>query len=178
MANDTLQSLSNGAEKVFRAGKFAQAAELYSQALGLCPPGDRLRAAELSNNRSVALLQAGDASGALRAAEGTDVVFAQFGDTRRQALALGNQAAALDALGETGKALDLYTRCSDLLKQAGDNESRAAVLKSISALQVRTGRHLEALASMDAALNNQPRRTVKERFLKKLLDIPFKMLRG
>jgi len=51
-------------------------------------------------------------------------------------------------------------------------------LKSISALQIRTGHQLEALASMDAALSNQKKLSMQERFLKKLLDVPMRMLKN
>ena len=177
MASTPTKMLVDQAEKAYRAGKFVQAAEHYAQAAASSAAcDDALYAAELLNNQSVALLQSGDSAGALQAALETDLVFAQAGDTRRQAFAIGNQAAAYDALGNIEKALSCYRKSADLLKLAGDDYHRAMVLKSISALQVRSGRHLEALASMDAALTNQQRLSVKERFLKKLLHVPFKML--
>lgn len=178
MPSKPVNDLIAQAEKAYHSGKFADAAGLFHQsALRCTEEGEALKAAELENNRSVALLQSGNAQAALEAAQGTEQVFFQAGDTRRQGLALGNQAAALDALGLSKEALDLYVKCADLLKQAGDKESRATVLKSISALQVRTGHQLEALASMNAALENEPKLSVKERFLKKLLKIPFDMMR-
>jgi tetratricopeptide (TPR) repeat protein len=172
-------ALATRAEKAYRSGKYAESAGLFQQAAeGFTLGRNALKAAEMSNNRSVALLQAGDAQGALAAAQGTETVFAGAGDTYRQALALGNQAAALDALNQPGEALERYWQCSDLLKSIGEKEYRASVLKSISALQIRTGKQFEALASMDAALDNQKRLTLQERFLKKLLDIPMRMLGG
>lgn len=177
MANTTKLLIADQAEKAFRAGNFSEAADLYKQAAEVnMAHEDAPQAAENMNNRSVALLQAGDAAGALQAAQGTEQVFAQAGDLRRQGLALGNQAAALDALGRLDEALERYRQSSDLLKQVGDKESRAVVLKSISVLQIRTGKHLEAVATMDAALDNQPKPSFKERLLKKLLDIPFKIM--
>lgn len=172
-----MQRLAAEAEQAYRAGEYARAASLFGQAADVCAAqGDALQSAEYANNRSVALLQLGDASGALQAAQGTDIIFAQAHDTRRQAFALGNQAAAHEASGRLDLALSGYRACADLLKAAGESDARAAVLKNISALQVRSGHHLEALASMNAALNNQQRPTAKERLLKKLLNIPFKML--
>ena len=67
-----------------------------------------LLAAEMSNNESVALLQAGQPGRALEAARGTDALFASASDPKRQAMALGNQAAALDALGRSDEALETY----------------------------------------------------------------------
>jgi hypothetical protein len=99
------------------------------------------------------------------------------GDFRRQSLALGNQAAALEALNQTDEALQKYNQCADLLKQTGEPDYRAHVLKSISALQMKTGHQLEALASMNAALDNKKQLSLQERFIKKLIRIPFDMMR-
>jgi tetratricopeptide (TPR) repeat protein len=178
MRQDSLSALIRRAKETYQAGRYPEAAGLFEQAarqysLG----GDELNAAEMANNRSVALLQAGDAQGALDAVEGTDQVFAQAGDVRRQALAIGNQATALEVLKRLDDALERYRQSAALLKQIGDEENRAVVLKSISALQVRTGHQLEALASMDAALSVQKKLTLQERFLKKLLDVPMRMLK-
>lgn len=179
MTSQSGQHYSSQGEKAYKAGQFAQAAEQYAEAeRQFAAAGDSLKAAEMANNRSVALLQAGRTEEAFTAANGTDAVFAQAGDTYRQALSIGNQAAALEALNRPDEALKRYWQCSELLKQINEKEYRATVLKSISALQVRTGHQFEALASMDAALENQKKLSVQERFLKKLLDIPMRMLRG
>lgn len=178
MPSKPVQDMISQAEKAYHSGKFADAAGLFHQAALRCTDeGDALTTAELENNRSVALLQSGNAQAALEAAQGTDAVFATAGDLRRQGLAIGNQAAALEALGKLNEALEQYKSSAVILQQAGDTESRAVVLKSISSLQVRTGHQLEALASMNSALENQQHLTVKERFLKKLLKIPFQMMR-
>lgn len=177
MSNPSNQQLARQAESAFQSRQFARAAELFNEAAEACrAAGDLLGAAEMNSNRSVALLQAGDAREALQAAQGLERVFELAGDVRRQALALGNEAAALDALNQNQAALEKYQQCAELLKQAGDQESRAVVLKSISQLQLRTGHHLEALASMDAAIDNRKRPSLTERVLKKLLKIPFDML--
>jgi tetratricopeptide (TPR) repeat protein len=178
MRQESLSQLLKRAEASYHAGHFPEAAGLFEQAARqYTEEGDVVKAAEMANNRSVALLQSGDAKGALEAAQGTDQVFAQAGEVRRQALAIGNQAAGLEALNRLDEALARYRESSDLLKQVGDEESRVPVLKAISALQIRTGHQFEALASMDAALNNQKKLSLQERFLKKLLDIPMKMLK-
>jgi tetratricopeptide (TPR) repeat protein len=166
------------AQKAYKAGRFPQAAAHYLQARTLFQnSGDEVKAAEAANNASVALLQSGDPQAALDASQGTEKVFEMAGDLRRQAIALGNQAAALDALNRLEEALKQYWLCSDLLKKSGDEENRTYILKSISTLQIRTGHELEALATMDAALQNQKQLSFQERFLKKLLQIPFQMLK-
>jgi tetratricopeptide (TPR) repeat protein len=171
------QDLLAEGQKAYKKGQFASAAQSFTQAArGFAAAGNKLDAAEASNNASVAFLQAEDANAALQATLGTDQVFLEAKDTRRQGIAVANQAAALEGLNRLDEALDAYNRSADLLKQAGESEMRAVVLKSISTLQIRTGKQLQALASMDAALETQKKLSLKERFLKKLLRMPLDML--
>jgi tetratricopeptide (TPR) repeat protein len=173
----TPQAISDQAKQAYEKGEFLEAARLFSQAAEILNTrGDEMGAAEQKNNRSVALLKAGDAQGALQAVQDTDRVFQQGGDIRRQAIALGNLAAALEACGKLKEALDLYQQSADLLKQVNDMELRTFVLKNLSALQLKMGRQFEAMASMDAALNPQKKMTLVEKILKKLLKVPLRML--
>ncbi len=149
---------------------FGEAARLYSEA------GQALDAAEMANNQSVCHLKNGDAQAALQAALGSEEIFAQAGDVRRQAMALGNQAAAYEALKQNKAALQYYERSAQLLRQSNDAELRALVLKSLSALQMRSGQRFEALATMQIALECQPRLSVRERILRRLLKIMFALL--
>lgn len=177
--NETLSArdLSIEGEKAYKKGQYAGAAQSYTLAArSFLAAGQKLESAEASNNASVAFLQAGDPAAAYEAARGTDVIFAEAGDERRQGMALANQASALDSLGRLDEALEAYTRSADLLKRAGETELRAVVLKSISTLQIRTGKQLQALASMDAALENQKSLSLRERLLKNLLRLPLNML--
>jgi hypothetical protein len=50
------------------------------------------------------------------------------------------------------------------------------VTQSISGLQLRTGKQLQAVATMQAGLEEIEKPTPKQRFLKRLLQVPFKML--
>lgn len=152
------------------AGQFRLAADAYRAA------GNLLSAVEMDNNRSVSLAMAGEYQGAWEAARETDQIFLQTGDIRRAGLACGNQAAALEGLGKRKEAAELYLRSAELLKQAGDAPARAAVLKTLTALQARQGDSLQALASAQAALNTGVKLSTREKFLKKLIDIPFQLL--
>lgn len=152
------------------ASKYTLAQQAYQNA------GDALMAAEMANNASVALLKGGNAAAAFTAAEATDLVFAAAGDLRRQAVALSNQASALEAMKKIEQALDVYQRASELLKQINETDMRAFVLKSISLLQFRTGKKFEAMATMRIALEAQRKLTPRERLLKWLLGVVFKLL--
>jgi tetratricopeptide (TPR) repeat protein len=165
------------AKLAYQDEDFTQAAELFKSAQGAYEAaGDHPNAAEMANNRSVALLKGGDPNGALQAVEGTDEVFAQAGDIKRQAMALANKAAACEGLKKYSEALQLYEQSSELLKQIGEKELRAYVLKSISAIQLRQGDRLEAVASMDAALDNKPNPGLQDRFVKRLIQWVYRLL--
>jgi tetratricopeptide (TPR) repeat protein len=109
-------------------------------------------AAEMENNRSVALLQAGKAEEALEAVKGTEMIFKQAGDELKQAMAIGNRAAALDALNQLEEAETAYHQSATLLKSIGETELHAHVMKSLSALQIRKGKKLEGIVNMQAGL--------------------------
>jgi tetratricopeptide (TPR) repeat protein len=139
--------------------------------------GDILAAAEMKNNCSVAWLQAGEAQKSLACASETDQVFAEAGDSKREAMALGNQAAALEALGNTQEAISRYEAAAEIFGAIHEQELRAYVLQSLSALQLKSGDNLQSLASMHAALENKQKPGLREKLLRNLLRVPFKMLR-
>ena len=165
------------AKTAYKQKKYSEAADLFEEAAKLYKDlGDFLNEAEMLNNCSVSLLLGGDALEALQAAQGTDQIFAKAADVKRQAMALGNQAAALDALGKLDEALELYQEASELLKDRGEDDLRSYLLQQISTLQIRTGSQLQSLASMQAALESRKKLSMKERMLKKLLKKPMDML--
>jgi tetratricopeptide (TPR) repeat protein len=93
----------------YKRGDYSAAAQLFSSACqGYQAAGESLKAAEMANNSSVAYLLAGDAQASLQAVEGTPGLFAAAGDGQRQGMALGNQAAALEALGRLDEAMEVY----------------------------------------------------------------------
>jgi tetratricopeptide (TPR) repeat protein len=174
----TPQQLTSEAQTAYQDGRLEDALNLFTQAeRAYDSAGDKPMAAEMANNRSVTLLQSGNPEGAFQAADGTDLVFAAINDLQRQGIALANQAAALDELKRYPEALSRYEKSSDLLKQSGAKEYRAMVLKSISSLQVRMGHQMQAIATMDAALDTQEKLSLRERFLKWLLRVPLKMMK-
>ena len=130
----------------------------------------------MANNISVAHLQAGDAKLALEAVEGTPAIFAQEGDFRRQGMALGNMGSALESLDRLDEAADIYQQSADVLEQAGADELRAHVMQSLSSLQLRTGRRLQALATMQSGLEGVEKPSPRQRLLKRLLQIPLDLI--
>ena len=171
------QQIAKEAKSAYKKGDYAVAAQSFEAARqGYLLANDVVVAAEMANNCSVALLQAGDKDGALTAVEGTETVFLEAGDRKRQAMALGNQGAALEALGRLEEAEQAYWKSAEILKEIGEKDLRVSVMQSISALQLRTGRQLQAVASMHAGVENIDKPTPKQRFLKRLLGIPMHLL--
>jgi len=166
------------AKMAYQAGEYLEAAEHYRKAAEeYATAGDRSGEAEMLNNCCVALLKGGKVDRALQAAQGTDLIFAQVGDKRRQALSLGNQASALEALGRLREAAELYQSSASLLKEVGDAEMRATVLRSLVQIQLRTRKYIQALVSMQLALDLKSHLTPQETLLKKLLSVALRTLR-
>lgn len=171
------QRLAKEGKSAYKRGDYLAAAQTYQAATqGYRSAGETQKAAEMANNCSVAYLQAGMPQAALEAVEGTAQVFAQAADLSRQGMALGNQATALEELERLEEAAEVYRQAADLLQEAGEDQKRAEVMKSLSMLQFRSGRQLQALATMQDGLEKVERPTPKQKLLKKLLRIPFEMM--
>jgi len=111
-------------KSAFENKRFDDAAELFRQAAeGYTLGRAGLMAAEMKNNMSVALLQAGKPQDALDAALGTDQLFEGAKDGKRQGMALGNQAAALEGLNRYDEAILAYERSAQLFAQVGEGRS-------------------------------------------------------
>jgi len=175
--NKNPNKLEKDGKAAFKKGNFVDAQNLFHDAeQSYLAIGENLAAAEMANNRSVALLQAGDAITALEVVDGTDEIFAEAGDRRRQALAIGNKAAALEELESLEEAAEAYETSADLLKEIGESDLRASVMQSLSAVQIKQGLQLQALATMQSGLENVKHPNPKQRVVKKLLQIPFSFL--
>lgn len=162
--------LAEEGKRAFAARRYAEAARLFEEAArGFALGGDGLNAAEMNNNRSVALLKEDQPQAALEAAFDTDKIFEAAGDRRRQAMALGNQAAALEALKRFGEALPLYERAAALFEQSGEREMRSLTLKSIAAIRLKQGKPGEAGMDMLASLGAAEKPNLLQRILKFLL---------
>lgn len=159
--------LAEDGKRAFAAARYDEAARLFADAArGYTLGRDGLHAAEMQNNRSVALLKNNQPQEALEAAQDTDKVFESAADATRQAMALGNQAAALDALSRLDEAIALYEHASALFDAANEREMGAIVLKSIAAIKLKQGKINEAGIEMMGALGATPKPTFFQRILK------------
>ena len=159
--------LTEQGKEAFKNKKFEEAADLFSQAAeGFTLGREELLAAEMKNNMSVALLQAGKPREALNAALGTDIFFESAKDVKRQGMAFGNQAAALEALNRYDEAIVAYERSAELFAQAGEGDLQAMVKKSAAGIKLKTGKITESAYKMMGSLDVKENPSFFERILK------------
>jgi tetratricopeptide (TPR) repeat protein len=172
MSEADLQLITQKAWEAYQNEEYETAAKAFAEAVeALSADNQVLQQAEMKNNLSVALLKAGKPAEAYQAALGTEQVFASAGDLKRQAMALANLASALEDLKRFDEALNLFNQSADLFKQISEKEMRAYVLQRISAIQLRQGKRIESLVSMDAALEEKRKLSLKDRLLRSLMGI-------
>jgi tetratricopeptide (TPR) repeat protein len=171
------QQLAQEGQAEYEKGNYRSAADLFKAAAdGFSSTGDELSTAEMANNRSVALLRAGEARSALDSCFGTELIFERAGDTKRQAMAVGNQAAALEKLGRLEEAIQAYEKSAQLFAKVDEFELRAYICQSISELKLKQGHYLEAYAVMRAGVMEVNPTNLTQKLLKSLMDLPFKFL--
>jgi len=171
--NDPIQLAEKGKEE-YAKGNHAAAADLFAQAAQTYTDAqDELNAAEMKNNQSVALLQAGNAKGALEATEGTEVIFQRAGDIKRQGIAVGNRAAALEGLKKYQEAITEYERAASLLEQAGEGDMHSVVRKAAANLHLKHGRISAAQMDVYDSLRLVEKPSFTQRILKFIRRIGF-----
>ncbi|HUI87491.1 MAG TPA: hypothetical protein VLX61_02075 [Anaerolineales bacterium] len=165
--NTDPQILNEQGKQAFQSGQldaavdsFRAAAEAYASAQ------DDLNAAESRNNLSVALLQSDKPQEALEAALGTDDIFAKAADLKRQGMALGNQAAALEALKRFDEALAAYEHSASVFAEAGEGDLRAMVLKSAAGIKLKKGKVGESVFKMIGSMEAKQNPSIFDRILR------------
>ncbi len=166
------RKMADDGKAAFEAGRYASAVDLFARAVrGYDDLNDKVNAAELRNNLSVALLKLGRNQEALDAAAGTDEIFGSIADGKRQGMAIGNQAAALESLGRADEALAAYERSAEILGEAGEGDLRSLVLKAAAGIRLRQGKLAESGIRMLGALEAKKHPSIFERVLRFLVRV-------
>jgi tetratricopeptide (TPR) repeat protein len=166
------QNIADQAKQTYQAGDYLQAAKAFAEAASAyASSGDLPMSAEMKNNQSVALLLSGDAHAALEAVEGTETIFADSKDFRRQGMALANQASALEALKRIKEAIEYYKRAGDALEKAGEGDLRANVMQLLATLYLRHFKLYDAIITLQSGLAGVKNPTAKQRLMKKILFV-------
>jgi len=167
-------ALAEQGKEEYAKGNHASAADLFLKAAQIYRNvNDKLNAAEMLNNQSVALLQAGKAKEALEATEGTEKIFEEAGDLKRQGIAIGNRAAALEGLKKVDEALVEYERAASLLEEAGEGDMHSVVRKAAANLNLKRGRITAAQMDVYDSLRLVEKPNFTQRIMKFLKRIGF-----
>lgn len=174
---DSPEKLSRDALDAYQLEAYEDAVQGFQAAnRGFLDRGDEINAAEAANNLSVVLLKMDRSHEAVDAVKGTPEIFRRAGNSKMEAMALGNLAAALEATGEVKQAEGCYNQALSCLDEGNDQETRSYILQALSRLQLRGGKPFDALTSMQGALDSQPRLSWRDRVLRRLFDIPGRLL--
>jgi tetratricopeptide (TPR) repeat protein len=165
-------TLAEQGNKAYAQENYLAAAELFLQAAQTYASAkDELNAAEMKNNQSVALLQAGKAKEALQAADGTEEIFHKAGDIKRQGIAVSNRAAALEGMKKWKEALAEYDRAASLFEQAGEGDMHSVVRKAAANINLKRGRIVDSQMDVYDSLRLVEKPSFTQRFMKFLMRI-------
>lgn len=164
--------LADRGKQEYEKGSYLVAADLFAQAaLAYTSAQDPLNAAEMKNNESVAWLRAGKAREALQATEGTEEVFQQAGDRKRQGVAISNRAAAFEELKKWKEALAEYDRAAALFEQVGEGDMHSIVRKAAANLNLKRGHIADSQMDVYDSLRLVKKPTLSQRIMKFLMRI-------
>jgi tetratricopeptide (TPR) repeat protein len=164
--------LADEGKQEYQKGNYLAAADLFLQAAqAYASVNDELNTAEMKNNQSVALLQAGKAKEAFQATDGTEDVFQKAGDIRRQGIAVSNRAAALEGLKKWKEALEEYDRAASLFEQIGEGDMHSIVRKAAANINLKRGRLLDSQMDVYDSLRLVEKPTLTQRIMKFLMRI-------
>ena len=175
MNQTTMTALVEKGKKEYEQGNYLAAADLFSQAAqAYTSAQDELNAAEMKNNQSVALLQAGKIKESLQATEGTEDIFQKAGDIKRQGIAVSNRAAALEGLKKWSEALQEYDRAASLFEQAGEGDMHSTVRKTAANLNLKRGRVTDSQMDVLDSLRLVEKPSLAQRIMKFFIRIGFR----
>lgn len=165
--NTSAASLNEKGIQAFQKKNYNQACEYFQKAADAYQNEDKpLDAAEALNNLSVALVKDKRAEEAVKVVQGTEILFEEAGDLKRKGMALGNQAAALEALGKNAEAIELYEEAVKIFHELDEDDLKTASLQAISEIKLRKGQLSgTALDAIDALVSN-PNPTLRQKILK------------
>jgi tetratricopeptide (TPR) repeat protein len=163
----------------YRKGRAEEAIEEFTSLQQIYEAsGDQVKADEMANNLAVALLEVDQAEEAIKWVEDTPERFLGSNQPILAAQAYGNMGTALAAAGRVDEAEQAYRQSLSLFQEQGHDDGSAFVGQALSQLQLKQGRALEALASMEASLEGQKKPGLRQRILQKLLKLPFRLTGG
>lgn len=161
----------------YREGRLQEAIDGFTAARhAFLTDGNVSKAAEMGSNLCVVLLWDGRPHEALSAVEGSPAVFLSIGDKNHAAQAYGNLGSAREACGDSIGAEKAYHQAAEIFKSLEEKNQYSYTMQALSRLQLRQGRHLEAIVSLQRAIEAKPQSGIKDRLLRRLLKLPSRLL--
>jgi tetratricopeptide (TPR) repeat protein len=168
-------AIGDKGKEEYQRGNYLAAADLFLQAAqAYTSTQDDLNAAEMKNNESVALLQAGKAQDAFDATDGTEAIFERAGDRKRQGIAISNRAAALEGLRRWNDALAEYDRAATLFEEIDEGDMHSIVRKAAANINLKRGRITDSQMDVFDSLRLVEKPTLTQRLMKFLMRIGFR----
>ena len=168
-------ALAEQGKQEYQKGSYLVAADLFLQAARAYEAAqDGLNAAEMKNNQSVALLQAGKAKEAFQATDGTEAIFEKAQDLKRQGIAISNRAAALEGMKKWNEALAEYDRAATVFEEAGEGDMHSIVRKAAANINLKRGRINDSQMDAFDSLRLVEKPTLLQRLMKFLVRIGFR----
>jgi tetratricopeptide (TPR) repeat protein len=163
--------------RVFRFGEYEEAAQSFEKARELYEGlGDQKGLAEMLNNLGAVRTQQEQWDNAARAFDQAKSVFAGLEDKDGEAQTLGNMGTMYRNQGDKEAAVEHLKLAVDLFSEVADRQKQAATLRLISQIRLGQARWLEALHFYDLSLACVEPPGIKQRALRRLIQIPFGLL--
>jgi tetratricopeptide (TPR) repeat protein len=152
------------------AGTFAQAAEAYRA------EGNVAMAAEMQSNQGVALRGLKDYAQATTVLETAIAELRKLNDTKRLAYALGNLGSVLLEANELPRAAETLNESLNLFDPQSEKQARSEVLRVLGEVRLKQGKYVDGMVDYEAGLRDEEKPNTQQKWLKKLLEKPLKML--
>jgi tetratricopeptide (TPR) repeat protein len=173
----TASQLQASALTQYQKGSFAQAAGLFDQASqAYRAEGSPALAAEMQSNRGVALRGMKDYRQAATVLDEAVAELRRLNDTKRLGYALGNLGSVLLEANELPRAADVLNEAVTLLDPDADKQARSEVFRVLGEVRLKQGKYVDGMLNYEAGLRDEEKPNTQQKWLKKLLEKPLKMM--
>ena len=173
------EALRDEGMRLYREERFEEAAAKFADAQAVFAAGDRLKdAAEQANNRGQSWRQAARWDEALTAFEEARAAFRALGDVASEGQVVGNLGALADAQGKPDQASEFYMEAIQLLESVGEHDLAQSTYTALSRLKLKQGNWLGAIGAFESGLTQLEKPSLTHRVVRRLLDMPRRLIGG
>jgi tetratricopeptide (TPR) repeat protein len=170
-------SLRDAALTHFQRKEYADALKLFEQAHeAYLAEDDREMAAEMQNDLGVVYRAQKNYPLALQMIKIALIEFREINDVIHTAQTLGNLGSLYLEIGELSHAADSLNESLALFDPQKDKVMRSEVLRVLGEVRLKQGKYMEGLMNYEAGLRDVENPTPQQRWLRKLLATPLKMM--